>query len=483
MWDGVAPVTDLGDTPMAGGRLEAALSAALGPQRYELWFRAHVRFRIGTGRVIVVVRSASFQEWIESTFATILRKTIDETFGPDIALTYEIDPSCFETSAESAAKSGATTADAPPSPPAIQRNLFGEPIQPPRIAKRPKSTRRFRSLGDFVVGSSNRVAHAAALSIVEDPGSVGTSMVLHGPVGVGKTHLLEGIYAGLRRGHPETRPVYVTAEEFTSRAVQAMRTGTMPALRNRFRDAAALLVDDLHFLAKKTATQEEFLYTFDAVIAAGHPVVVTMDCHPRLAEELMPELIDRLLGGPIWGLLPPDDETRLAILRQKATGTPAVPDEVLKYLARHLRGNVRELEGAMAGIRHFARVTGRPVDAALARDAVGELLRHSIRGVSVADVDAAVCAALRLPAGTLQSASKAWAVTHPRMAAIYLARKHTAATYGEIAKHFGIRQHSSAVAAEKRVRGWLSGEAPVNIGDREWKAADLLERIERELGR
>src|SRR5207248_3765145 len=133
---------------------------------------------------------------------------------------------------------------------------------------------------------------------------------------------------------------------------------------------------------------------------------------------------DRLLGGAVWGLSPPDPETRLALLQAKsAKGQPAIPPEVLKHLAGSLRGNVRELEGAVHWLRHFSRVTGKAIDLGLAREALGELLRHAVRVVRLADVDAAVCAALGLPRGTLQTKARAWAVSHPRMLAVYLARK------------------------------------------------------------
>ena len=347
-----------------------------------------------------------------------------------------------------------------------------------------KAGRRWKSLADFVVGACNRVAHASALSVVEDPGQGASPLVLHGPVGTGKTHLLEGIYAGLRKKWPELRPVYVTAEEFTTRFVHSARFGKQGAFRRQFRDCSALLIDDIHFFAKKQGTQEEFLHTFDSLVADGRQVVVTADCHPRLAEELMPELVDRLLGGAAWPLLPPDDETRLGVLRAKAGGGgAAVPDGVLTFLARNLRGNVRELEGAVNSVRHYAKVTGKPADVPLAREALGDLLRHAVRSVTVADVDAAVCSVLRLGSGVLQSKARSWAVSHPRMVAVYLCRKHTAATYGEIAKHFGAKQHSTAVAAEKKVRGWLKDDARLALGDRDWRAKDLIDRIERELMR
>jgi chromosomal replication initiator protein len=377
-------------------------------------------------------------------------------------------------------------------------DLFGDPV----AASKPKAKRanpdevalakpmasqrtgrRWKSLADFITGQCNRVAHASAISVVEEPGQGANPLVIHGPVGTGKTHLLEGIFAGLKR-QAEYRPVYTTAEEFTTRFVQASRMGKMSSFRRQFRECSALILDDLHFLATKKATQEEFLHTFDALVSDGRQVVVTTDCHPRLADELMPELVDRLLGGAVWGLLPPDPETRLEILRKKSTGAnPAIPDAVLKSLAGSLRGNVRELEGAVNSVRHYAKVTGRPADMQTAREALGDLLRHAVRVVTVADVDSAVCAVLRLASGTLQSKSRAWTVTHPRMVAIYLCRKHTAATYGEIAKHFGAKTHSTAVAAEKKVRAWLDKGESVAIGDRDWPVKELLDRIECELQR
>jgi chromosomal replication initiator protein len=346
-----------------------------------------------------------------------------------------------------------------------------------------RAGRRWKTLAEFVIGPCNRVAYASAVSVVEEPGQGANPLVIHGPVGTGKTHLLEGIYAGLRRS-ADARPCYVTAEEFTTRFVQASRLGKMSAFRRQFRECSALLLDNLNFLATKRATQEEFLHTFDALVSEGRQVVVTTDCHPRLADELMPELADRLLGGAVWSLLPPDSETRLEILRKKAgAGRPAIPDGVLKYVAASLRGNARELEGAVNSVRHYAKVTGRPVDQPLVREALGDLLRHAVRVVTVQDVDNAVCSVLRLAAGTLQSKARSWAVSHPRMVAVYLCRKHTAATYGEISKHFGAKTHSTAVAAEKKVRGWLDRDEQVAIGDRDWRAKELVDRIERELQR
>ncbi len=507
------------DKPVASPdrTLADAVAGRVGAARYGLWFVGHVRFVPLGGEVVIAVRNRQSQEWIESTFGKAIKEAVIEVSGPGTAIRWVVDTEAVEaeTPLESRAKE---EPDSPPRTaedlllsdtcrqqiepvrptPVYRQDLFGDPVANPRAkakrtasaadeAVRPmqstKTGRRWKLLNDFIVGSSNRVAHASALSVIEDPGEGANPLVIHGPVGTGKTHLLEGIYAGLKR-KGDQRPCFVTAEEFTTKFVAASQYGKMGAFRRQFRECSALILDDLHFLITRRGTQAEFLHTFDSLVADGRQVVVTTDCHPRLADEMMPELVDRLLGGAVWGLLPPDPETRLEILRKKATGaTPIITDAILKTIASSLRGNVRELEGAVNSLKHYAKVTGRPVDQAGVREALGELLRHAVRVVKVADVDAAVCAALRLSSGTLQSKSRAWAVTHPRMIAIYLCRKHTAATYGEISKHFGAKTHSTAVAAEKKVRAWLEKDASVAIGDRDWKAKELVDRIERELGR
>jgi chromosomal replication initiator protein len=367
------------------------------------------------------------------------------------------------------------------------------PEQPPANAAQPETapqpvreparrTRRWHRLSDFVVGPCNRVAHASALSVVEAPGEAANPLVLFGPVGTGKTHLLEGIYAGMRRARPDWVVRYVTSEDFTNRFVQAMRLDKLGGFRKQFRECDVLLVDDLHFLAKKRATQEEFLHTFDALLADARQMVLACDCHPRLADDFTPELTDRLLGGAVWGLAPPDGETRLAILRGKSlSGAPPLPEAVLVFLAGQLRGNVRELEGALQSIRHYSRVTGRPVDVPLVREALADLLRHAVRVVQVGDVDRAVCAVLRLEAGALQGKGRAWAISHPRMVAMYLARKHTAGSYSDIGAYFGGRNHSTVVAAEKKVRGWLEGDTELALGERRVRVREVVDRVERDL--
>jgi chromosomal replication initiator protein len=501
--------------------LEQAIVQRIGEPRFNLWFARRTKFVWDDGQLTVGVPNLHFQEWLQKTFGDAVRAAAAEVFGQSLAVRFVIDPELFQAARQEqasvkepqAAPEGSAVGNAlrgvPPDRNATEGVPYSEKPQasPRRGKKKPaegptlfdgllaapapeksqppvRPARRWHRLSEFVVGPCNRVAAASALSVVEQPGQAANPLVLHGPVGTGKTHLLEGIYAGLRRSRAEIRVVYVTAEDFTNRFVQAMRTGKLSSFRRHFRECDALLIDDLHFLASKKATQEEFLHTFDALLAEGRQVVATCDCHPRLAEELTPELTDRLLGGAVWGLTPPDGDTRLAILRAKsATGPAAIPDEVLAALAGGLRGNVRELEGALQSLWHYGRVTGRPIDLPLAQEALADLLRHAVRVVRLEDVDAAVCTALKLDPGALQAKGRAWAVSHPRMLAMFLARKHTAAAYSEVGAHFGGRNHSTAVAAEKKVRAWIAEEAELTLGERRLRVREVIERVEHELWR
>jgi chromosomal replication initiator protein len=481
--------------------LSAALAQRIGMPRYQLWFDRRTRFTWSEDRLTVGVPNRHLHEWLQERFGADVSAAAEAVLGHAVTVRFVIDPQLFQAARREQAEAH-PPAPPPPEPPvlpdppvrerqtstgrgkkkqaaAAQPTLFPQEPQPGPAPQR--RSRRWHRLNDFIVGPCNRVAHASALSVVEGPGEGANPLVLYGPVGTGKTHLLEGIYSGLRRTRPGWRVVCVSSEEFTNRFLQQMHTNRLSSFRRHFRECDVLLLDDLHFLAGKRATQEEFLHTFDALLGDGRQVVVSCDCHPRLADDFSPELADRLVGGAVWGLSPPDADTRLEILRKKSTGSAAPPDEVLRFIAGQLRGNVRELEGAIHSVRHFSRVTGRPIDIPLVREALADLLRHAIRVVRLPDVDAAVCAALRLDTGSLQSKARAWAISHPRMVAMFLARKHTASSYSDIGSHFGGRNHSTVVAAEKKVRQWLQTDAELALGERRIRVAELVERVERDL--
>lgn len=498
-----AAVTERTDTPSALG---PALAERIGDKRYHLWFAEKTQFHWDADVLIVSVPNRFFQEWLQKTFTSAVAAAARDVSGRPATVRFVIDPSLFQTAGRELEKPEAEPAGAAhpsrpePGGPESASELAAAPLAPSEPAATPAETyprarpaarggdaqrrpaqRRFKSLNDFQVGACNRLAHAAALNIIDAPQSVPNPVTLYGPTGVGKTHLLEGIYTELRKKLGET-VLFLSAEEFTNRFLSALHNKQMIAFRRDFRHAAALLMDDFHFLANKGTTQEEFLYTFEALDRLVRPVVLTCACHPKMLPDLLPELADRLLGGGIWPLDPLDRETRLAILRAKIARLDCpLPEEAVKYLADNLHGNARELEGALHSVRHYAEVNRLPLTLPVVREATGQLVRFALRAVQIKDVEKVVCQLLELDAKALRSSSRAREISYPRMLAMYLARQHAGASFTEIGRYFGGRNHSTAVAADKKVRQWLAKDETLFLGDRRWKVKELLATAEREL--
>jgi chromosomal replication initiator protein len=319
--------------------------------------------------------------------------------------------------------------------------------------------------------------------MVEALGASFNPLLIHAGVGLGKTHLVEGIGQAFRARRPGRKLVHVTAEAFTNGFLDALRTGGLPGFRARFRGAEALLVDDVHFVAAKRATQDEFLHTFNALVADGIPVVLAADRHPRLIAKLTDELATRFVGGMVVKVDAPDLATRRAILRAKAAARGVdVPGPVLDFVAEHLRASVRELEGALHSLIAHAVLTGRRLDLALARSALRDTVRHTAAAVGLRDVERAVCQLFGVDAEALKSDSRARALTYPRMLAMYLARKHAGAAYSEIGRFFGGRNHSTVISAEKKVLGWLRDEERSRLLAGFETVAEVLASLEGALG-
>ena len=283
--------------------------------------------------------------------------------------------------------------------------------------------------------------------------------------------------------HPGLNVLSITAEAFTNSFLESMRAGTLGGFRTRYRGLGALAMDDVHFLAGTRATQNEFLHTFNSLIDRGAPIIVAADQHPRLISRLTEELVTRFLGGMVVKLEIPDLATRRAILqaRSEARGV-SVPGTVLDYIAEHLRSSVRELEGAIHSVIAQALLTGKRLDMVLARAALRDTIRHTAQTVGLRDVERAVCQLFQIDPEALKSESRARALAYPRMLAMYLARKHTCAAYSEIGRYFGDRNHSTVIAADKKVQGWLRDEQQNALLPGFETIADILADLERTLG-
>lgn len=501
--------------------LRTAVSERLGPARFSLWFGESVRLGLnGNGDALEVrVPDPFFRQWIQSHYATSLLEAAESVLGRPMQLSIrihdELEPPLGDVVEQEStgpapdsqphhrssvtiplpsnpnppfsAPSPKSDPSNPFSPPPADRSQSPKRVELARPGKTPASagslTRQFRQLDDFVTGPGNRLAHAAAIEMARSAGSLFNPLVIHGAVGLGKTHLLEGVAHLLRTSYPNLNVTLLTAEVFTNSFLEAMRTGSLSSFRTRYRGVGALIVDDIHFLAAKRATQDEFLHTFNALIEKGAPIVLATDQHPRLISRLSEELVTRFLGGMVVKIEPPDLATRCTIVKTRAAARGIdIPDSVAAYMAEHLRSSVRELEGALNTVIAQAMLAGKRLDLDMAKAALRDTIRHTSQVVGLRDVERAVCELFQISPETLKSESRARTLAYPRMLAMYLARKHVGTPYSEIGRYFGNRNHSTVISAEKKVESWLRDEERGAVLPGFETVADLLADLERTLG-
>jgi chromosomal replication initiator protein len=299
----------------------------------------------------------------------------------------------------------------------------------------------------YVVGSSNRFAHAASLAVAERPGGQYNPFFIHGGVGLGKTHLLHAIGHRALEQHPGLSVVYISSEKFTNDLINSLRGQRMEEFRARYRTIDILMIDDIQFIAGKTSTQEEFFHTFNALYQSGKQVVLSSDRPPKAIAELEDRLRSRFEGGLIADVQPPDYEMRTAILRTKAEDLGAsLPDEVIEYVAHKDQTNIRELEGALNKILAYAQITGRQATLQLAMEAIADAAIGQRRAkLSRADIVELIAAHYRVTPADLRGRARSKEIVGPRQVAMYLLREETSASLLEIGQELGGRDHTTVM--------------------------------------
>jgi len=306
------------------------------------------------------------------------------------------------------------------------------------------------------------MAYTAAREVSRSPGKTFNPLFIHGSSGVGKTHLLQGIGHGAGGAAKRSRVRYLTAEQFTNQYVLAVRTHSLDAFRQRYRNLDILIIDDIHFIASKKGTQEEFLHTFNAIDAAGKQIVMASDAHPKLICQLRQTLVNRFISGLVVRVDPPDIETRCRILEGKALAMgKTIAPEVCRYLAERTGGNVRELEGMLVSLLATASLSHAKLDLALARQVVDSQLPHQPLVVRGSEVIELVSGALHVGVAELKSRKRSRSVALPRQIAMYLMRKLTALSAADVGRALGGRSHATVLAACKKIKELLAANAPL----------------------
>jgi chromosomal replication initiator protein len=464
--------------------MRESLAGKVGKQKFDLWF-ADAAFAHSAGKLIVATPNEFKREVLRTNFATHLRAAA-ATLGENVAIDFQVDQSLVAPRV-TATTLLATPTKQPGRTRAVRAGDKAEstvPTEPPAS----RAGRRFADFGSFVAGASNRLALAMSQNFAHQnfahygDAQGCTSLLLHGPTGVGKTHLLEAIWSAAKRGNPGCRVVYLTAEQFTTMFVEAVRGSGLPNFRRKVRGADLLLIDDVQFFAGKRATLVELLYTLDTVLAEGRRVVLAADRAPAELTGLGPELITRLSGGMMCRIEPPEYETRLDITRRLALRMNLeAPEEVLSLVARRVTATAREISGALYRLQAVTHVAGEPLSRQLADHALADLFADHGTTIRLSDIDAAVCSAFGLEPDALTSGNRTKHNSHARMLAMFLARKHTRSALSEIGRFFGGRTHTTVLSAQKTVERWLERSERLALADQTWHVEQAIRRLEDKL--
>lgn len=477
----------------------------LGAQKYAMWFDQTARFDFSAKEAVVrvAVPTRFAADWIGKHFAQALASAVTDVAGQDVTLDLCVNPTAFgKQSPLDSVDDSARRENAP----------SGSPPEGVLAAPRPTSLRSARSekngrasaanpfkhrLGRYVTGPSNQLAYAAAVRMADlsDP-TANHPLFLHGICGVGKTHLLQGICQQAQANHPNAKIVYLTGEQFTNQYITAVRANKLDAFRRRIRRLDLLAIDDVHFIANKDKTQQEFLHCFEENDLAGARVLLASDSHPRKIAQFSEALVSRCVRGLVIEVIEPDAATRKAIIAELASRRGLfVQPAVIDLLAQRYDGSVRDLEGALARLHALATLTDQPgprtatqlipVGRALVEqlpDFTTPLVRRPVRFDTIRQH---VCEHLMIEPKQLASSSRHKHLVLGRSLVVWLARDLTSMSYPEIAHAMGRKNHSTVITACQRLEKQLKANAPVLLpgADAQTSPRELTELLRRRVMR
>lgn len=420
---------------------EQAWQATLGQLQMEMpkasfdtWVRSTSLSSYEDGVFIIGVRNAYARDWLESRLSSTVTRTLTGMLDRPVTVRFivnhgEVEPVEAESQEESTAASSL-----------------------PRPAGSTSINGRY-SFDSFVVGPSNRLAHAASMAVAENPARAYNPLFLYGGVGLGKTHLLHAI--GNTAQATGQQVLYVSSEEFTNDLINAIRTHTTAVFREKYRQIDVLLIDDIQFIAGKESTQEEFFHTFNTLHGQNKQIVMSSDRPPKAMVTLEERLRSRFEWGLTADIQPPDLETRQAILRYKADRAgKQVPGEIIETIARQVQSNIRELEGALNRVLAYADLSGQPLSVQLVNVALVDLLpQHN--SVAPGDVIGAVARAFSIPVERLNGRDRSREVAIPRQVAMHLLRAELGMSFPQVGEILGGRDHTTVMYACEKVADML----------------------------
>ncbi|HWO94487.1 MAG TPA: chromosomal replication initiator protein DnaA [Dehalococcoidia bacterium] len=414
---------------------QETLRATLGNSAYKAWIKPLRFAAFENGKILLDAPNKFYRDWLENNHLETVRKALtgDSGVAPEIVVRVAQGELFDEQDAE---------------PPAERRERPKRREDAAEVAARLAKLVPGYTFENFIVGPSNQLAHAAAMSIARSPGSTYNPVFIYGSTGVGKTHLVNAIGHAIFQRSPSAKVVYLSCEAFVNELIISLRHKSMDEFKKRFRKVDVLIVDDVQFLAGRERTQEEFFHTFNTLHAARRQIVLTSDKTPKDIPDLEERLRNRFEWGLIADIQAPDKETTLAIVQQKAAALGvAIPPDVAAFLAENISSNVRELEGAIKRLAMKASLGKVEVTVEFAEAALEPLLHKERKQTTIEDVQTVICEHFGLTLTQLKSKRRTQNVVVPRQIAMFLARELLGASFPVIGEQFGGRDHSTVIHA------------------------------------
>jgi chromosomal replication initiator protein len=418
------------------------ISTVVNAQSFQTWFKPTRLVSYDDARLVVEGPNPFFVDWLAEHHLDKIEFAARETLGKDVSIEFIASepPQRISSSDVSVRRSV----------------LVNEQVAlPNKVHLNARYT-----FDEFVVGGNNRLAHAAALAVAEQPARVYNPLFIYGGVGLGKTHLIQAIGHHVLTEHPSLRISYVSAESFMNELIHAIRNGITLEFKERYRNIDILMIDDIQFLAGKESTQEEFFFTFNALHDANKQIVVTSDRPPKEIPTLQERLTSRFEWGLITDIQPPDLETRIAILRKKVENERIpIPDDVIALIAENVKSNIRELEGSLIRILACSSLACQEINVKMAQSVLRDIIKgRPKKPIDIKTIQRAVSQHFDIPLETLKAKTRIARVVLARQVAIFIARELTDSSLVEIGRHFGGRDHSTVLHACKKIEREIEGD-------------------------
>jgi chromosomal replication initiator protein len=409
---------------------------------YSTWFQPTRLSRLEGETVFVQIPSTVFRQVLTRTYGEIIKAVFHQMGTPNTKVQYV----CTEEEPIQAA----------PSVSSVKQSKLDFESSDHQLNLR-------YTFETFVVGKSNEFAHAAARAVAEQPSKAYNPLFLYGGVGMGKTHLMHAIGHLIKKRNPATRLSYVSAEKFTIEVINSLRFDRMITFRDRFHTVDVLLVDDIQFIAGKERTQEEFFHTFNSLYEQQKQIVISSDCLPKDINSIEERLRSRFEWGLIADIQPPDLETKIAILQKKAENDRFhLPDEVAEYIARAIKSNVRELEGALTRLMAYASLTGTAISLATAQQVLRNIIASQEKRVTIDLIQKRVSEHFNLREQDLKIRSNTRAIAFPRQVAMYIVKQLTTASLPEIGRQFGGKHHTTVLHSINKIEELRRSDKELN---------------------